>query len=961
MRFRFLLVVLLVASPLAAQAPHADWRTVETETFRIHYPAPWEEWALYAARRVEDALARVEAEVGFEIEDRIDVLVMDPYATANGSAWPFIGWPRMVLWTNPPPPESVIGANRDWIEVLTVHEIAHLAHLLRPSRNPMRRALQPLLPISPIALSAPRWATEGYATLIEGELTGTGRPNSDFRAAVLRRWAQQGRLPSYSQLHADTRSWMGMSMAYLVGSAYLEWLRDREGEESLRNLWVRATARQTRSFDEAFRGVYGDTPEALYRRFSAELTAKSIQVEDELGVRLREGALWQDLTWTTEPPDVSADGERLVTILRKRGEPSRMVVYETAPDEEGEKKYQERIEKILERDPEDVAPVRRRPLPREPLYEKIGMDGAEPSDVRFLPGAGAVLFVRFEPDPDGFLHPDLFVWDLDADDVRRVTRGADLRDADPAPDSQHAVAIRNQFGKSQVVLVDLRDGSVEALTEPSLEKTYVSPRWSPDGRQIAWVEHAEGRWQLMLHDLESRSAQRLDVAEGALVSQPAWAGPDALYASVGIGGFIGIDRFDLASGSSRTIVRSLGATFAPAPVRDESALYFLDIDADGLDIRRIETPSSLAGLEPPSIDPGFAPAVRPPTPAPPPLLEARDVPEPEPYGIGRQELRIQTGGGWFPSSRNLEIGLRAGDVVGRLNTLLIAELGGTGDETGYSLASAWRGWPVGIRGHIYSAEHELSRQPGCDAALEVCQNAAFDFERHGGELALFWSTQAGRTMRIWAEAGAIIEELETGGSKADREIFFVGVEPRIRRSLGRTKVGLDLQLRRESLGGDSEASSRDLIGAGALLGHGDLVLSVATLRGSADGAAGSPHERFALGGSGGSIIPRSALSSRIVSPALPIGVAFGEEYEGGKASLDFGGPLRAFYERHRLWDGGEPKGEWTELAGLETVVEIEPFPLLRLPGMALRLGVAQILTGPLEDDVQWWIGTTLRP
>ncbi|MCA1732779.1 MAG: hypothetical protein LC732_04170, partial [Acidobacteria bacterium] len=154
---------------------------------------------------------------------------------------------------------------------------------------------------------------------------------------------------------------------------------------------------------------------------------------------------------------------------------------------------------------------------------------------------------------------------------------------------------------------------------------------------------------------------------------------------------------------------------------------------------------------------------------------------------------------------------------------------------------------------------------------------------------------------------------------------------------------------------------RYLAGAGALLGYGSTYVSIATLRGSVDEAA-SLWEQFALGGTSGSIVPRSAHSTRIVFPALPIGVDFGSEYQGEKASLHFGGPLRAFYERHRLWDGGSAsKGEWVEVAGLETMIEIAPQPLLRLPGMALRAGVAQVLTAPLKDDVKWWIGTTLRP
>ena len=70
-----------------------------------------------------------------------------------------------------------------------------------------------------------------------------------------------------------------MSMAYLMGSAYLEWLEQRSGPDSLRNLWSRMTARHRRSFDEAFIGVFGERPDRLYGQFVAELTASAMTID----------------------------------------------------------------------------------------------------------------------------------------------------------------------------------------------------------------------------------------------------------------------------------------------------------------------------------------------------------------------------------------------------------------------------------------------------------------------------------------------------------------------------------------------------------------------------------------------------------------------------------------------------------------------------------------------------------
>ncbi|MDX1584218.1 MAG: hypothetical protein R3338_11530, partial [Thermoanaerobaculia bacterium] len=503
---------------LVAQAPHDEWRTVETEHYRIHFPASHEDWALYAAARLESVREIVGAEVGFAPEETIDIVVTDPISRANGSAWPFLGYPRMVLWSSPPGPESVIGHYADWIELLTIHEQAHLAHLLRPSRNRLQRMVGSFLGLGPITLESPRWAIEGYATVIEGDLTGTGRPQSDIRAAILRKWAQQGRLPSYGQLSSDRRSFLGMSMAYLAGSAFLEWLRDREGEESLRNVWARMTAKKRRTFSEAFRGVYGEDPSRLYSRFRAELIHGALELEEEM-TEMREGTTWQDLSWQTGVPAMTPDGSRIAIVLRGRDEPSRLVVWETGEDDDALKEWNEEIERLLEEDPEDVAAVRRKPLPREPDDELVARDGGEMLTPRWLHD-GSILFVRYEPDGDGFFHPDLFRWKPETDSVRRLTHGADLRE--PAPISDHeVVAVRRRHGKSNLVHYDLRTNESQNLTEPSLSTIVGWPSSDPSGRRVAFSRHQEGRWRLSILDLESREVRDLDLPGILPVVRPA--------------------------------------------------------------------------------------------------------------------------------------------------------------------------------------------------------------------------------------------------------------------------------------------------------------------------------------------------------------------------------------------------------------------------------------------------------
>ena len=666
-------VGVILCVPAFGQGPDAAWRTIATRHFRIHFPAEDAEWAKRVASDIESVRDAVVREVGFAPEQVTDVLVVNPIAESNGLTLPLLDHPRIVLFTEQPEPESQIGEFRTWIDLVTTHEMAHLVHLLRPSRNPTQRLLARLLPLNPITLSAPRWVLEGYATVVEGRLTGSGRPASSIRAAILRKWAVSGRLPSYGQLSSDHR-FFGMSMAYLVGSAYLEWLEQRAGTGSLRNLWARMTARRRRSFDEAFAGVFGDSAERLYDRFTAELTERAMIVAR--AENLREGDLWQETARATGDPAVSPDGSKLALVERDEKGEAKLVVLPTGPNPE-EKKFAERIEKMLKRDPQDVAPVRTKPLPRKPLFTLKLADGGDIASPRWTRDGTSILYTHRQPDREGFLHHDLFLW-TPGEGNRRVTHLADVEDADPLPDGSRAIAVRNRHGFSQLVTVNISSGKVTAYHEPSIDKIYSHPRAAADGR-IAFAEHDGSGW-------------RVGTVSGAF--SPEWSGAH-LIASVASGGFIDIARVD---NGVEFLTRTAGAAIDPAPAPDGS-LYFMSLEPDGFVVRHLpDVDTAVVPIQP--LESRLAPAI--------PLVIANAVTYQQeavapsrPYGFGRQDIGTVFGGAWTAYQHFDEFGVRLGDAVGRLDALAIVGHGGG------ALAATWRGWPVAVTAHAFRHGLEL--------------------------------------------------------------------------------------------------------------------------------------------------------------------------------------------------------------------------------------------------------------
>ncbi len=964
----------LLGAPAGAQGPAAEWQTAATEHFRVHYPRESEAWALRAASRLESVRAAVIAEVGYEPPQIVDVFVSDPVAEPNGMALPLLGRPRMVLWTSPPDAGSIIGHYRDWIELLAVHEETHLVHLLRPSRNRARG----FLPVGPHALRAPRWVTEGYATLVEGRLTGSGRPNGDLRAAILRRWAAAGKLPGYDRLASDGDGYLGMSMAYLAGSAYLEWLERRAGPGSLKNLWARMSARTARSFDDSFQGVFagpeGSSPRDLWDRFRAELSAQAIEIEKRLAP-LHEGDLWLELPRGAGEPAVSPSGERLAVVReRRKGEGgAELAVFglgdesdRTEADPVGETGGKSDESTKDARDPEDVPAVEYGPPARRPLFRLKDWGGRRPSMPRFL-GEDAILFVRFEPDGAGFLHPDLFTWNLSSGTVRRITHNADLRDADPSADGTWAVALRQRHGLSEIVRVDLASGAVTSITEASIDPIYDAPRLSPGGGHLAFLRHTEGSWHLVVRDLASDTERELPLpgeVGASTPSSPAWSTDGkTIFASLGREGRIDLFAFPVeGKGKPVPITRTAGAAFAPTPTPDGRALFYLSLEPKGLDLRRIELASEAetSGASPlPSTEfeaNDFEPAVRPVPPRKPVELAAAQVTPGEPYGLGRLEWLPLFGGAIASAAGNRsELGIRGGDPLGRFEFLALGGIGGAegAEPRGLSLEATFRGLPVelSLRGFRIDERPTQATRVGANAG-------GLDLDRSGVQLTADLERRFGR-WRTEALAHASIEGIDPFGPIRSQSRTRIGLEIGGALDLSRDRLRFEPRIALQGAGGSGIRTTGGQLGLA--LGRGSWGLDF-TLRSDRVEGARFDFDRIQVGGPPSSLSPW--LPERIEASALAPGALVGDRHVGVRVKLAVPSlPFDLLYERHRVAAGAD-FSPWLGFAGIERTFGFGPYPLAGLPAFEARLGAAQIVDDPRPEEIgdrRGWLILVWRP
>ena len=944
--------------------PWQDWRTAQTEHFSFHYPAQYREWTLALAQRMEGIRSQVTHIVGFAPDARVNVVVDDPTNEANGAAFSALDAPTIVLYPTPPDPRSEIGNFNVWEELLATHEFAHLAHMNRPSRNKWTRLLYQLspVPLSPITTRAPRWALEGYATFVEGRITRSGRPNHAWRAAIIRQFAIEGRMPSYEQLAASA-TWQSGSFAYLVGSAYIEWLARREGDSSVVAVWRRMTAVTDRSFNQAFAGVYGGSPAELYGRFSAEVTGQALALDRALRREgLVEGTLVQRLQRSTGDPAVSFDGRYVALTVRRQDAPSQLVVWRTA--EEPDTSAARRRAQQLARDPLDVPDRAFYPAPRKAVVSLLASDGAPYETPRWLADGRRLLVSRRVTFDDGSVRPDLFLWNAETGDVQRVTRNAALRDADPSPDGGWAAAARCERGWCDLVRVDLGSGAVQLLRAGSVTRNYYRPRVSRRTGEIVVAEQSGDRWRIARVSPVDGTLHYADPDDGITRYDATW-GLDGrtIYATSEATGIANLERIDTDARVER-LTSVTGAAVA-TDVAPDGSLWYLSLQGAGYDLRRLRVDTavhipllpmatavvdSLSPVLPPrTVHVSFDTAARP-------ALAA--APAEDSYGYGPTRWRALPAATSGFGGTSTQLALVRSDPVGRLGFSLMGAAGtGALPEGGaLRLISRFNLWSVGLEGWI---SHEAPSRELPNAGI-----AGLDLSRSGGALRfdrLHFADGGdfGVTLAALAE-----RQHATGFTESARRAGVLGLT--VARRQRDEDQRYDEQLVAIGEAGANEEGAYLRQRSELRLGTASKAHPLTTLSlayGTIGGGSGSTREAFVIGGFASPLIDPLLDARRVDAPAYPTGSLTGATFSSLRAALPVSSELVPSAALELFYAGASTDMFHTALRsyGLELRQRVPAIAALGTPEVEALTGVARAVDEPVKGAWRYYVTLALRP
>lgn len=855
------LLLSVLAAPLAAervQAPDAPWRTLRTAHYRIHYPVRggFEPFAMEVASKIEGIHAKVVEWVGYQSPVPVEVVIKDPVMEANGFAVALLEHPFVVLWRTPPEPDSGLAHLTTWAELLVTHELTHVHHLLRPQNRPNLGDRLMGFPTGPLARKVPRWVSEGYATVIEGKITGKGRPHSATRAAVLRQWALEGKLPDFGRISA-LEGFRGGSMAYLVGSAYLEWLEARtpQDPEVLKRFWKQLASKKRRDFDASFKATFGFAARDGYDRWRAETTRDALELERRAKAEgwIREGELFTKVDGEVSDLAVSPDGSRLLARVLTKGFRG-LRVWDLNEKDPHRKPSTRRLDpKPDPMEAQDVVPA----VPERKARWQLGRVG------NVLPrraswDGGSVRFEIRRPNSEGVLVPSLRSW---------------------------------KPGEAA------REGGPGRLPEPP-----------------GFVQERHGLWTIL--------------SDG----QP--------------------------------LVRTLSAAWNPAETPDGKAIYYLQLTATGVEIRRTERATAISG-NPPPVDPTplTARTILPPPDDPSSLPAPGPPPPTEPYDAwGSLWNGSRFGAGLAPSGRAYQVGYGGGDLLGRASWHALAGIGDTAGPRGAAFGFAWRGWRWAPALEAFSSLEQPSRQ-------SWHRPSGLDRERRGAELSFRFDHRGIRPYRV--RPTLAVERVDLFGRRVDsRRVAGLLAEAWIPWRPVET-WGFEGRLHTQLLAGRTGSADWKLWrGGGRMQLLPPPEFPALTVEGEIGRIGGNPQfplDRFRLGGLETSLVPASLDAGRIVQAALPAHLQNGDRFRRVRVSL--GRAFRGYWEAAVAWDHGLPRPAVQRVAGLEFALdELLPGDLFTalLGRLKFTAGVHRILSDApgeprLKDRHTVTLNVVLRP
>lgn len=562
MRQLYLTVVILLLVSISStvhaaftQDPALNWKTLHTPHFSIHYHDGEQELAKELANIAETVHSQLSEYMQWTPEQPTQVILTDRMDFSNGWAYP-IPHNTMTLIVSPPDDLGTLEDFDNWLELVFIHEYTHILHLDKVFGAPevLRKVLgrfdSVLISTFPNAYQ-PAWILEGLATYLETDYkknVGRGQ-NTSFK--TLMRLEVENGIKSLRQVNQPMVSWPAGTTRYLYGVYFMNFLRDRYGDDQLRN-WLHQYSNNfywfvnlnaSRTLGKNFKQLWQEFSEYLEEQFRPTIDRIKAQ-----GVTA--GKNISNAGYYTGYPRSLPNGN-VYYIRDDFASHTKLMVLEKGATKS-------RIVADVDSERFDIHP------------------------------ANGLLMAKVDLIKSVNYFSDLYQVDFDGRETR-LTKGKRYTFAAWSPDGKQIAAVQNDTGDKALHLLSSSGEFLQPLWQGSDKEVIAQPDWSPNGNTIvAAVWRSGDGWNLEEFSLQSKTWRKITNTD-YIEAQPQYTEDGkAILFSADYDGVFNAMRLDINTKKLTRLTNLVGGAFSVTEAPEGGGIYYTGISENGRDVYHLE-------------------------------------------------------------------------------------------------------------------------------------------------------------------------------------------------------------------------------------------------------------------------------------------------------------------------------------------------------------------------------------
>lgn len=537
--------------------PEFEWRTISTKNFNVVYHEGTERTAYTTAKIAEEIYEPITSLYDYKPKDKVNFVINDLSDVANGATDFFNN--RIEIFSSAL--DFELRGTHNWLRNVITHEYTHIIQIQASMKFPKNMPAiyfqwlnyekerrpdvlygYPNMIISyPISgFGVPAWFAEGTA---QYQRQATGYDYWDaHRDMILRSYVEDDNMLTYNEMgQFSSITSLKAESIYNSGFAFVRYISNKYGEDKLKDITKDLGNVFNFSVDKAFRKIIGKDGNELYNEWKAFL-------KKDYALRLKgvketkiEGKLIEEKGFANYFPQFSPDGKKIAYISNQD--------------------FDYAVTGLMIYDKERKS------------HKSTGI--LVGSNFGWSPDGKKIIYSRrnYPTKIDGTYFYDIYVYDIEKDEEKRITKERRATSPSYSPDGSRFVYTVNKDGTLNLEITDEKLSKIERLTEFKNGEQIYNPKFSPDGKKIIFDYSLEESRKIAQIDLQTGEMEFIFDEKGFDFRNPVYISDSEFLYCNDKTGIFNIYRYNIQTKENKQITNVIGGAFMPSLDKNGNLAY----------------------------------------------------------------------------------------------------------------------------------------------------------------------------------------------------------------------------------------------------------------------------------------------------------------------------------------------------------------------------------------------------